>query len=82
MVLEECNNDLVALVLRGDHELNELKAEKIDIISKPLKFATEEGYKKNTQLQYRICWAFKSKYTNCYRSFSKKYHKLYLRCKC
>lgn len=43
---EECNNDLVALVLRGDHELNELKAEKIDIISKPLKFATEEDIKK------------------------------------
>jgi len=33
---------LVALVLRGDHELNELKAEKLDGIASPLQFATEE----------------------------------------
>ncbi len=33
---------LVALVLRGDHELNELKAEKIDGIAAPLVFASEE----------------------------------------
>lgn len=43
---EECDSDLVALVLRGDHELNELKAEKIDIVAKPLKFASEEDVKK------------------------------------
>jgi len=32
---------LVALVLRGDHELNELKAEKLDGIASPLAFASE-----------------------------------------
>jgi len=32
---------LVALVLRGDHELNELKAEKLDGIAGPLVFASE-----------------------------------------
>lgn len=34
---------LVALVLRGDHELNELKAEKLSGISNPLVFASEEA---------------------------------------
>lgn len=33
---------LVALVLRGDHELNELKAEKLEGVSNPLVFANEE----------------------------------------
>ncbi|MEW5248865.1 proline--tRNA ligase [Microbulbifer discodermiae] len=33
---------LVALVLRGDHELNELKAEKLAGIASPLQFAEEE----------------------------------------
>ncbi len=33
---------LVALVLRGDHELNEIKAEKLDGIASPLTFAPEE----------------------------------------
>ena len=33
---------LVALVLRGDHELNELKAEKLYGIASPLVFASEE----------------------------------------
>ncbi|PPC92322.1 MAG: proline--tRNA ligase [Methylobacter sp.] len=32
---------LVALLLRGDHELNEIKAEKLDTIATPLQFATE-----------------------------------------
>ena len=32
----------VALLVRGDHTLNEIKAEKIDGISAPLTFATEE----------------------------------------
>jgi prolyl-tRNA synthetase len=34
---------LVALVLRGDHDLNELKAEKLEGISNPLVFASEEA---------------------------------------
>jgi prolyl-tRNA synthetase len=32
---------LVALLLRGDHELNKIKAEKIDGVATPLEFATE-----------------------------------------
>lgn len=36
---------LVALVLRGDHELNEIKAEKLPWISTPLTFASEERIK-------------------------------------
>ncbi|MAD46661.1 MAG: proline--tRNA ligase [Oceanospirillaceae bacterium] len=34
--------DLVALLVRGDHELNEIKAEKLDGIAAPLQFATED----------------------------------------
>lgn len=33
---------LVALIVRGDHDLNEIKAEKLDIVASPLEFATEE----------------------------------------
>lgn len=33
---------LVALILRGDHELNEIKAEKIAGVGKPLQFASDE----------------------------------------
>ena len=33
---------IVALVLRGDHDLNEIKAEKIDGIATPLTFASDE----------------------------------------
>ena len=39
---EEGSAPLVALVLRGDHELNDIKAEKIDGIAAPLTFAPEE----------------------------------------
>ena len=46
IVLGECNEGetapLVALILRGDHELNELKAEKLSGIANPLQFAPEE----------------------------------------
>lgn len=38
-------NTLVLLVLKGNHELNEIKAEKIDGISAPLTFATPEEIK-------------------------------------
>ncbi|SKA50104.1 proline--tRNA ligase [Enterovibrio nigricans] len=34
--------DLVALLVRGDHELNEIKAEKLPQVEIPLQFATEE----------------------------------------
>ncbi|MDH5219477.1 MAG: proline--tRNA ligase [Gammaproteobacteria bacterium] len=33
---------LVALVVRGDHDLNEIKAEKLETVLTPLTFATEE----------------------------------------
>ena len=36
------NDDLIALVIRGDHELNRIKAEKIPQIAKPLTFANKE----------------------------------------
>ncbi len=46
VVLGEAENDqkapLVALVVRGDHELNDIKAEKLPGIASPLTFAPEE----------------------------------------
>lgn len=39
---EDFGGGLVALLIRGDHELNEIKAEKIPGITRPLRFATEE----------------------------------------
>lgn len=39
---KESGHTLVALLVRGDHELNEVKAEHIDIVAAPLTFATEE----------------------------------------
>jgi len=36
---------IVALVLRGDHQLNEIKAEKITGVAAPLEFATDEQIK-------------------------------------
>ncbi len=39
---EDGNYALIALLVRGDHELNELKAEKLEGIASPLQFASEE----------------------------------------
>ncbi|HGE8483081.1 TPA: proline--tRNA ligase [Serratia marcescens] len=39
---EESGHKLVALLVRGDHELNEIKAEKLAQVAAPLTFATEE----------------------------------------
>ncbi|WP_145554126.1 proline--tRNA ligase [Yersinia bercovieri] len=39
---EESGHKLVALLVRGDHELNEIKAEKLPQVAKPLTFASEE----------------------------------------
>ncbi|WP_151670784.1 proline--tRNA ligase [Nitrincola schmidtii] len=39
---EECEADFVALLIRGDHELNEIKAEKLPQVASPLRMATEE----------------------------------------
>lgn len=38
-------NSVVALVLRGDHELNEIKAEQLDAVAAPLRFASEDQVK-------------------------------------
>ena len=38
-------NSVVALVLRGDHELNEIKAEHLEQVAAPLNFASEEKIK-------------------------------------
>ena len=40
--VEGSSNPLVALLVRGDHELNEVKAEKLPQVASPLTFATEE----------------------------------------
>ncbi|HGJ5875181.1 MAG TPA: proline--tRNA ligase [Arsenophonus sp.] len=39
---KESGHQLVALLIRGDHELNEIKAEKHPLVESPLRFATEE----------------------------------------
>ena len=39
-------DSVVALVLRGDHELNEIKAEHLDDVASPLTFASDEQIKK------------------------------------
>ena len=39
---EDTDADFVALMVRGDHELNEIKAEKLPEVAMPLRMATEE----------------------------------------
>lgn len=39
---DESEHDLIALMVRGDHELNEIKAEKLAEVAAPLTFASEE----------------------------------------
>jgi prolyl-tRNA synthetase len=39
----EEEGSLIALVLRGDHELNDIKAEKLDGVANPLTFASEQA---------------------------------------
>ena len=46
LIVKGEENDLVALLLRGDHDLNELKAQKIEGIASPLTFATDEEVEK------------------------------------
>ncbi|MGL9720812.1 proline--tRNA ligase [Symbiopectobacterium sp.] len=38
---QESGHKLIALLVRGDHELNEVKAEKLELVASPLTFATE-----------------------------------------
>jgi len=42
LIVEGENDDLVALVLRGDHELNALKAERLEGIGSPLRMAQRD----------------------------------------
>ncbi len=42
---EEGKAPLVALVLRGDHTLNDIKAAKLDVVAEPLTFADEDRIK-------------------------------------
>ncbi|MDD5319619.1 MAG: proline--tRNA ligase [Methylococcales bacterium] len=42
LIVKGEEDSLVALLLRGDHELNKIKAEKIDGLASPLEFAGEE----------------------------------------
>ncbi len=39
---KESGHEFVALLVRGDHTLNEIKAEKLNIVASPLEFASEE----------------------------------------
>lgn len=39
---KESGHEFVTLLVRGDHTLNEIKAEKLDIVASPLEFASEE----------------------------------------
>ena len=42
---DQVEADVIALVLRGDHELNEIKAEKLTSVAVPLSFANDEEIK-------------------------------------
>ena len=42
MAAEEADAELVALLVRGDHELNAVKAEKLPLVAEPLQMADEE----------------------------------------
>ncbi|WP_272522120.1 proline--tRNA ligase [Providencia sp. PROV202] len=44
--VKDSGHTLVALLIRGDHELNEIKAEKHPLVASPLQFATEEEIRK------------------------------------
>lgn len=48
LIVHGVDNTLVALVLRGDHELNKVKAEKLDVVESPLKFASIDLIRKHT----------------------------------
>ena len=39
---DECESDLIALLVRGDHQLNEVKANNHALVQSPLQFASEE----------------------------------------
>jgi prolyl-tRNA synthetase len=50
LIVEGKDDPLVALVLRGDHELNEVKASKHPLVKSPLCFADEQTILKNLKV--------------------------------
>lgn len=42
LLVKSTEESVVALLLRGDHELNTIKAEKLDLVASPLEFASNE----------------------------------------
>jgi len=48
LLMRDAEEQLIAFVLRGDHELNVIKAEKLEGITAPLTFASEEEVQKST----------------------------------
>ena len=46
LIVRGDNSNLVALLLRGDHELNRIKAEKIDGVASPLSFASADDIRR------------------------------------
>jgi prolyl-tRNA synthetase len=45
LLVKAMDDGVIALVVRGDHELNELKAEKLEAVASPLTFASEAEVK-------------------------------------
>lgn len=45
LLVQSEDKSVIALVLRGDHELNEIKAEKLENVAAPITFATDEQIK-------------------------------------
>lgn len=43
---EEIDADIIALIIRGDHELNEIKAENLSQVAAPLEMASEQEIRK------------------------------------
>jgi prolyl-tRNA synthetase len=48
LIVEGTDNNVVALVVRGDHELNAIKAQKLPGVVSPLKMASPESVRKAT----------------------------------
>lgn len=45
LIVHGTENKLIALIIRGDHELNPIKAEKLSLVAKPLTMASPEDIK-------------------------------------
>lgn len=50
LIVKGSETPLVALVIRGDHELNEIKLSKLSQIAQPLKFADDNEVEKNLNI--------------------------------